>query len=143
MREIHLNTGNSSCRILVGESYKNVGDYLPGKKLVIITDEHVNQHYGAFFPDGLLITIKPGESSKTLGIASDIYGQLIANEIDRTSFILGVGGGIVCDLAGYIASTYLRGLPFGFVSTSLLSQVDASIGGKNGVNYEGYKNMVG
>lgn len=143
MREIHLNTGNGSCRILVGESYRNVGDYLPGRKLVIITDEHVNQHYGAFLPDGLRVTIKPGESSKTLSIASDIYGQLIANEIDRTCFIVGVGGGIVCDLAGYIASTYLRGLPFGFISTSLLSQVDASIGGKNGVNYEGYKNMVG
>ncbi len=143
MKEIRLNTTDSSCRILVGESFKNVGDYLPGKKLVIITDENVYQHYGAFFPDALLITIKPGESSKTLSIASEIYGQLIANEIDRKSFILGVGGGIVCDLAGYIASTFLRGLSFGFVSTTLLSQVDASIGGKNGVNYEGYKNMVG
>jgi 3-dehydroquinate synthase len=143
MKETRLNTTDSSCRILVGESFKNVGDYLPGKKLVIITDEHVSQHYGAFLPDGLLITIKPGESSKTLGIASEIYGQLIANEIDRQSFILGVGGGIVCDLAGYIASTYLRGISFGFVSSTLLSQVDASIGGKNGVNYEGYKNMVG
>jgi 3-dehydroquinate synthase len=143
MKEIRLNTTDSSCRILVGESFKNVGDYLPGKKLVIITDENVYQHYGTFFPDALLITIKPGESSKTLSIASEIYGQLIANEIDRKSFILGVGGGIVCDLAGYIASTYLRGLSFGFVSTTLLSQVDASIGGKNGLNYEGYKNMVG
>ena len=143
MKEIRLNTTDSSCRILVGESFKNVGDYLPGKKLVIITDENVYRHYGTFFPDALLITIKPGESSKTLSIASEIYGQLIANEIDRKSFILGVGGGIVCDLAGYIASTFLRGLSFGFVSTSLLSQVDASIGGKNGVNYEGYKNMVG
>jgi 3-dehydroquinate synthase len=143
MKEIRLNTTDSSCRILVGESFKNVVDYLPGKKLVIITDENVYRHYAAFFPEGLLITIKPGESSKTISIASEIYGQLIANEIDRQSFILGVGGGIVCDLAGYIASTYLRGISFGFVSTTLLSQVDASIGGKNGVNYEGYKNMVG
>jgi 3-dehydroquinate synthase len=143
MKEIRLNTTDSSCRILVGESFKNVGDYLPGNRLVIITDENVYKHYGAFFPDALLITIKPGESSKTLSIASEIYGQLIANETDRKSFILGVGGGIVCDLAGYIASTFLRGLSFGFVSTTLLSQVDASIGGKNGVNYEGYKNMVG
>jgi 3-dehydroquinate synthase len=143
MKEIRLNTMDSSCRILVGESFKNVGDYLPGKKLVIITDDNVYQHYAPFFPDGLLINIKPGESSKTLNIASEIYGQFIANEIDRNSFILGIGGGIVCDMAGYIASTYLRGLSFGFVSTTLLSQVDASIGGKNGVNYEGYKNMVG
>jgi 3-dehydroquinate synthase len=143
MKEIRINTTDNSCRILVGESFKNVGDYLPGNKLVIITDENVHQHYAAFFPDGLLITVKPGESSKTISSASDIYGQLIANEIDRKSFILGVGGGIVCDLAGYVASTYLRGISFGFVSTTLLSQVDASIGGKNGVNYEGYKNMVG
>jgi 3-dehydroquinate synthase len=143
MKEIRLNTTDSNCRILVGESFKNVGNYISGKKLVIITDENVYQHYGSFFPEALLITIKPGESSKTLKVASEIYGQLIANEIDRKSFILGVGGGIVCDLAGYIASTFLRGISFGFVSTTLLSQVDASIGGKNGVNYEGYKNMVG
>ena len=143
MKEIHLNTADGTSRILVGESFKNIGNYISAKKLVIITDENVYRHYGDFLPDALLITIKPGESSKTLNIVSDIYGQLIANEIDRKSFILGVGGGIVCDLAGYVASTYLRGLSFGFVSTTLLSQVDASIGGKNGVNFEGYKNMVG
>ena len=143
MKEIRLKTNESSCRILVGESYKEVAKYLPGAKPVIITDDNVYQHYGATFPDGLLISISPGESSKSIGSASRIYGKLIENEIDRKAFILGIGGGIVCDLAGYIASTYLRGLPFGFVSTTLLSQVDASIGGKNGVNYEGYKNMVG
>ena len=143
MKEIRLKTTESSCRLLVGESFKEVGKYISGRKPVIITDENVYEHYGAFFPDGLLIVIKPGEGSKSLSSASRIYGQLIANEIDRKAFVLGIGGGIVCDLAGYIASTYLRGLPFGFVSTTLLAQVDASIGGKNGVNYEGYKNMVG
>jgi 3-dehydroquinate synthase len=143
MKEIRLNASDGTCRILVGESFRNVTEYLPGKPLVIITDENVYRHYGEFFPDGLLVTIRPGESSKTLGIASDLYGLLLANEVDRSAFILGVGGGIVCDLAGYIASTYLRGLSFGFVSTTLLSQVDASIGGKNGLNHEGYKNMIG
>lgn len=143
MKEILLNTSDGTSRILVGESYKNVGQYLTGKKLVIITDENVYHYYGDSFPDALLIRIKPGELSKTIPVVSEIYGQLIAGEIDRNSFILGVGGGIVCDLAGYVASTFLRGLSFGFVSTTLLSQVDASIGGKNGVNYEGYKNMVG
>jgi 3-dehydroquinate synthase len=64
-------------------------------------------------------------------------------ETQRSSFILGIGGGIVCDITGFVASTYLRGVRFGFVSTTLLSQVDASVGGKNGVNFEGYKNMVG
>ena len=100
-------------------------------------------HYADSFPDGLRIVVKPGEFSKTLDAASEIYEQLIRNEVDRQSFILGIGGGIVCDLAGFIASTYLRGLSFGFVSTTLLGQVDASIGGKNGVNFEGFKNMIG
>jgi 3-dehydroquinate synthase len=62
---------------------------------------------------------------------------------DRGTFILGIGGGIVCDITGFAASIYLRGLTFGFISTTLLSQVDASVGGKNGVNFDGYKNMVG
>jgi 3-dehydroquinate synthase len=72
-----------------------------------------------------------------------IYQQLVNLEVDRSCFIVGVGGGIVCDITGFAASTYMRGLPFGFVSSTLLSQVDASVGGKNGVNFHGYKNMVG
>jgi 3-dehydroquinate synthase len=68
---------------------------------------------------------------------------MIRREVDRKSFILGIGGGIVCDLAGFVASTYLRGVSFGFVATTLLAQVDAGIGGKNGVNFKGYKNMIG
>ena len=62
---------------------------------------------------------------------------------DRSTFILGIGGGIVTDIAGFVATTYMRGLDFGFVSTTLLGQVDASVGGKNGVNLLDYKNMVG
>ena len=69
--------------------------------------------------------------------------RLIGLGADRKTFILGVGGGIVTDVAGFAASIYMRGLPFGFVSTTLLGQVDASVGGKNGVNVDGYKNMAG
>jgi len=143
MQQITLKTSDKTSRILVGESFRNLKKYLPDKPLVIITDENVARYYRKLFPDGLEIILKPGESSKTLETAFRIYDQLIQNEIDRKSFILGIGGGIVCDLAGFVASTYLRGLPFGFVSTTLLGQVDASIGGKNGVNFQGYKNMVG
>ena len=63
--------------------------------------------------------------------------------MDRHSFIIGAGGGIVCDIAGFAASTFMRGVPFAFAPTTLLAQVDASIGGKNGVNFKGYKNIVG
>jgi len=143
MKEIPLNTAEKTSRILVGESFHNIRSYLPDSPLVIITDENVNRHYGDSFPGGLKIIIKPGESSKSLETASSIYAKLISNEVDRKSYVLGIGGGIVCDLAGYLASTYLRGISFGFVSTTLLGQVDASIGGKNGVNFEGYKNMIG
>ena len=143
MKEITLHTEEKISRILVGESFRKLESYLPDTGLVIITDENVDRHYRDSFPQGLRIIVKPGESSKTLETVSGIYDQLIRNDIHRKSFILGVGGGIVCDLAGYIASTYLRGLSFGFVSTTLLAQVDASIGGKNGVNFQGYKNMVG
>ena len=143
MREIKLKTSDKTSRILVGESYGKIEKYLPGSRVVIITDENVASHYSDSFPNGLIIAVKPGESSKTLDSVSRIFDQLIRNEVDRKSFILGIGGGIVTDLAGFIASTYLRGLRFGFISTTLLGQVDASIGGKNGINFEGYKNMVG
>ena len=84
-----------------------------------------------------------GETNKTLATAQRLYGELLNLGADRSTFILGFGGGIVTDVTGYVASTYMRGLSFGFVASTLLAQVDASVGGKNGVNFEGYKNMVG
>jgi 3-dehydroquinate synthase len=84
-----------------------------------------------------------GEEIKNLDTVRMIYEKLIELEVDRSSFVVGIGGGIVCDITGFVASTYLRGVRFGFVSSTLLSQVDASVGGKNGVNFAGYKNMVG
>ena len=73
----------------------------------------------------------------------EVMRQLIRLEVDRAGFLLGVGGGVVCDITGFVASTYMRGIDFGFVPTTLLAQVDAAVGGKNGVNVDGYKNMVG
>jgi 3-dehydroquinate synthase len=72
-----------------------------------------------------------------------LYRRLVELGVDRSSFILAIGGGLVCDIAGFTASTFLRGIPFAFAPTTLLAQVDAAIGGKNGVNFQGYKNMVG
>lgn len=90
-----------------------------------------------------MITIGTGEKNKTLATVEYILRELVSLGCDRSSFILGIGGGIVCDITGFAASIFLRGVRFGFVSTSLLSQVDASVGGKNGVNLDAYKNMVG
>jgi 3-dehydroquinate synthase len=84
-----------------------------------------------------------GEKNKTLQTLENIFEEFIRMEVDRSSFLVAVGGGIVCDVGGFAASSFMRGIKFGFVSTTLLSQVDASVGGKNGVNFQGYKNMVG
>jgi len=129
--------------IIVGESIDNISEYLPDSHIVIITDRTVKKLYGSRFPKGHMIEIGEGESIKTLSTMQYIYDQLIALETDRSSFLLGIGGGIVCDIAGFAASTYMRGIKFGFVASTLLAQVDASVGGKNGVNNQGYKNMIG
>ena len=143
METFHIKgiTGNSS--IYIGENLQNVDKYLPDCKTIIITDKNVKRYYLDDFPDFPVITISTGESIKTLATVESIYRQLIDLACDRQTFILAIGGGIVCDIAGFVASTFQRGLRFGFVSTSLLSQVDASVGGKNGVNFDSYKNMVG
>ncbi|NOX33563.1 MAG: 3-dehydroquinate synthase [Deltaproteobacteria bacterium] len=129
--------------IYVGESLKNLEKYLPSTQVVIVTDKNVKKYYKTDFPDVPVITIDTGEGIKTLASVEAILKKLIHYSCDRTSFIVGIGGGIVCDITGFAASVFLRGVDFGFVSTSLLSQVDASVGGKNGVNLDSYKNMVG
>ncbi len=127
----------------MGEKLKNLEQYTPLSKVVIITDENIKKYYQNDFPDIPTITIGTGEKIKTLATIENILKKLIHYSCDRSSFIVGIGGGIVCDIAGFAASIFLRGINFGFVSTSLLSQVDASVGGKNGVNLDSYKNMVG
>ncbi len=131
-------------RILVGETLSNAQEYIPrGADPVIITDENLFRLHKDAFPKGRILTIGTGERIKTLATVETLLRELINLGCDRSSFILGVGGGIVCDIVGFVASVFMRGVRFGFVSTSLLSQVDASVGGKNGVNLDAYKNMVG
>ena len=139
--EIHGSTGDSF--IHVGEILQNLGNYIPQENIVVITDKNVKQFYENEFPPNPAITIDIGEKIKNLDTVRDIYEKLVAVGADRSTFIVGIGGGIVCDIAGFVASTYLRGVRFGFVSSTLLSQVDASVGGKNGVNFKDYKNMIG
>ena len=139
--EIHGSTGDSTIR--VGEKLQNLGKYIPTENVVIITDVNVKRFYQNNFPPHPVITIQTGEKIKNLDTVRSIYGKLVEFGVDRSTVIIGIGGGIVCDITGFVASTFLRGVKFGFVSTTLLSQVDASVGGKNGVNFKGYKNMVG
>jgi 3-dehydroquinate synthase len=143
METITINADSGRSRILIGERLANLQRYIPAAKPIIITDVNVGGLYPLDSLAAEVITIGTGEEIKTLNTVQEIYAQLLSNRADRSSFIVGVGGGIVCDLTGFAASTFLRGVRFGFVATTLLAQVDASVGGKNGVNFEGYKNMVG
>ena len=139
--ELHGTRGRS--RIRLGVPLAEVRDLCGGRKMTIITDENVCRLHGKTFPEGNVVTIGTGETEKTLETVNDIYESFLSLELDRSSFIVGIGGGIVCDIAGFVGSTYMRGVPFGFVPTTLLAQVDASVGGKNGVNCRGYKNIIG
>jgi 3-dehydroquinate synthase len=143
MKTLEIDTGTKVSKILIGEKLANVGKYLPHSNVVILTDTNVYNLYNTQFPDFPVVQIGLGESNKTLATIDKIFEEFVNLEVDRSTYILAIGGGIVCDVAGFAASIYMRGLSFGFVSTTLLSQVDASVGGKNGVNFQGFKNMVG
>ncbi len=122
-----------------------------GKKLLLITDKNVAHWYyqsvAAQFEDlGFSITaaiVKPGESAKTLKAAEKLYDIALAANLDRKSLIAALGGGVIGDLAGFIAATYMRGVPFIQIPTSLLAQVDSSVGGKVAVNHPKAKNVIG
>lgn len=133
----------SKSRVYIGDAGALLAELLPEKRVIVISDTGVDclQH-GLIAPYDTIL-VGRGESAKSLAMLDGIYRRLIELGADRSSFILGVGGGVVTDIAGFVASTYMRGVEFGFVTTTLLGAVDASVGGKNGVNVGGYKNMVG
>jgi 3-dehydroquinate synthase len=114
-----------------------------GRRAILVTDEHVHAAHPKRFKGQDTIVLKPGEEYKVQPTVDAIVEQLIKMEADRKTLLVGVGGGVVTDMTGYAASVYMRGIPFGFVPTSLLAMVDASIGGKNGIDVGPYKNMVG
>jgi 3-dehydroquinate synthase len=143
MRTLAVAGKETTSSIHVGADIRRLAQFLPAGRTVIVTDERVSGLYSSCFPTEEVITVGQGEVNKTLEAAASVYEALVCLEADRSVFLLAVGGGIVCDLTGLVASTYLRGVRFGYCPTTLLAQVDASVGGKTGVNFRGYKNMVG
>lgn len=122
-----------------------------GEKIFILTDENVNKYYGEKVYDILKkvgydvkkMIVEAGEKSKSFSSLSKIYNELLDFKFTRTDLIITLGGGVIGDLGGFVASTFLRGVPFIQVPTSLLAQVDSSVGGKVGVDLEKGKNLVG
>lgn len=140
--KLRISGKSGDCEISSGELEDLAGMVKPGRTL-IVTDSNVSGIYGKRFPDAEVVEVRPGEENKTLDTVRTIYDRMLEVELDRSSLVVGIGGGLVCDVAGYAAATYHRGMDLGFVPTTLLAQVDAAIGGKNGVNYNGYKNIIG
>ncbi|MGB8953375.1 MAG: 3-dehydroquinate synthase [Candidatus Aminicenantales bacterium] len=141
---IHLCGRTGSSQIIVNGSVRQLPTAGEAAKTVIVTDENVHRyHHRRFPPAAEVIILRTGETVKNLKTVESIYKRLLGCGADRSSFIIGIGGGVVCDITGFAASTFMRGLEFGFIPTTLLAQVDAAIGGKNGVNLSGFKNMVG
>src|ERR1700756_1854968 len=125
--------------------------YLPGQTCAIISDSNVAPIYADCIRKSLasagfrpiLITIPAGEKSKTFKQAGVICDRMIAAGLDRQSFVIGLGGGVIADISGFVAAIYHRGIPHVQIPTTLLAMVDSSIGGKTGVNTADGKNLLG
>ena len=113
------------------------------KNSVVVTDENVFSAHQPKFKGWNVIVLKPGEEYKIQATADAVIETLLGMEADRKTTLVGVGGGVITDLTGYVASVYMRGIEVGFVPTTVLAMVDAAIGGKNGIDVGEYKNMVG
>lgn len=148
--------GKPAYKIVFEPDYSKITDMLDelnmsGRRFMIITDSNA----GRYYKDGLInivrsvsksvysYTFPAGEASKNLETVKQCYEQLIMAGFDRNDVLIALGGGVVGDLCGFVAATYLRGIRFIQAPTTLLSMVDSSIGGKTGVDYKAYKNMVG
>ena len=156
MRKVRVELEQRSYDIFIGHnSLTGLAEHMKtlpvGRKGAIITNPALNRLYGESLSRSLsgagyritTIELPAGERYKTLKSVSRIYDALIAEKFERGSFIIALGGGVIGDIAGFAAATYLRGIPYIQVPTSLLAQVDSSVGGKTGVDHPLGKNLIG
>lgn len=143
MKKITYKFSNSSVDYYLAYGISYLKEIVDKKNTILITDENVYGHHEKRFKGWNTIVLKPGEEHKVQNTVDAVIEELIGMEADRKTTLVGIGGGVVTDITGYVASVYMRGIPFGFVPTSILAMVDASIGGKNGIDVGVYKNMVG
>lgn len=138
-----LKIGNATVDYYFAHGMSHLKEITSPASTVLITDENVFSAHQKKFKHWDTIVLKPGEEFKVQQTVDSVIDQLIEMGADRTFTLVGVGGGVITDITGYVASVYMRGIRFGFIPTSLLALVDASIGGKNGIDVGLYKNMVG
>lgn len=143
MERIRVATQSSSYGVAVGETLRNLPRYTDPSSTFVLADERVMHLHGQMLPELPTFTLEGAEATKCLSALPDIYRWLLAHGAHRGSTLLALGGGTVCDVAGFVAATYMRGMRLGLAPSTLLAQVDAAVGGKNGLNLDGYKNIVG
>ena len=149
MNILHMNLGADSYDIVIERgALKKTGEYLNlDRKVLVLTDDGVPSAYAQTVADlakqGFVLTIPQGEDSKSIPQFSAILSRMLELGFSRKDAVVAVGGGVVGDLAGFVASAYMRGVDFYNIPTTVLSQVDSSIGGKTAVNLDGIKNIVG
>ncbi|MCX6292562.1 MAG: 3-dehydroquinate synthase [Bacteroidetes bacterium] len=121
-----------------------------GRKIFILVDENTNEKCLPFISerismlkDAVVLQMESGEKNKSLSTCEELWKQLTDHHADRKSLLINLGGGVVGDVGGFVAATYMRGIDFINIPTTLLAMVDASAGGKNGINFSGLKNQVG
>jgi 3-dehydroquinate synthase len=149
MEKVRVNLKENSYNILIGKGLlgdlENLAEHSPEQNF-IITDKNINALYGNYL-DALdsyeRIVIEPGEQSKSIDVTANILKQMLEKGASRRSKVIAFGGGVVGDLAGFCSAIYMRGIPFVQIPTTLLAQVDSSVGGKTGINLLHYKNSIG
>ena len=156
MRKVRVDLGEKSYDIVIGYGIEQeIMDFVRqagfSQKGLLITDTNVGPLYGRKMQkileqaglEGTLVQIPAGEKSKSLTVANELFTRAIEAGLDRKSPVFALGGGVVGDLAGFVAASYMRGVPLVQLPTSLLAQVDSSVGGKVAVNHELGKNLIG
>lgn len=155
MKRLHVELGDRSYDIrigpgLLGRLDRSLKEYGLSGKVAVVTNKTVYGLYGKKVENQLkkrfqvkTIQIPDGERFKTLATATKVYDRLIKGKFDRDSLIVALGGGVIGDLAGFVAATYLRGVPYIQIPTTLLAQVDSSVGGKTAVDHPAGKNLIG
>ena len=157
MRTVKVNIAERSYRVMIDQHLlMSVGEYVQpflkkGNKVALLVSKTVKKLYSERVIKSLITAgykvdvflLPSGEKNKNLSTVSELYDELIENAYDRSSLIVALGGGIVGDVSGFVASSLYRGLPFIQLPTTLLSQVDSSVGGKVGVNHSQGKNLIG
>jgi 3-dehydroquinate synthase len=143
IREISITTPSGYSRVLISETAVPLREICSTDTPLIITDTAIAQIYRTNLSGKDFITVPTGEACKSLEVVQSLYQEFCSRSLERRSLVVGFGGGALLDLVGFAASTYNRGIRCGYLPTSLLAQVDASVGGKNGVNFAGHKNLIG